>query len=148
MDTVGKKRRGEIMARIRSRDTGPELRLADALRRARASGWRRCRRADGVATPDFVWAKERLALFADGCFFHGCPDCYRTPKSNAEFWDRKIRLNRARDSRQTAELGRLGWMVLRVFECQIGSKRDAELYARIVSRMILPPRRKACPKES
>lgn len=142
MDTVTREKRSEIMSKIRSRDTSPELAVASALRRARATGWRRCRRIGKIARPDFVWPTERLALFIDGCFWHKCPECYRCPKTNRTFWRAKARGNLARDRRQSAALRLAGWLVLRVFECEIRRRGDAGFFARVVGGMVLEPRRR------
>lgn len=143
MDTVTRERRSEIMSRIRSRDTGPEIAVASALRRAGATGWRRCVRVGKIARPDFVWRREKIALFVDGCFFHRCPECYRCPKTNRTFWRAKVRGNLNRDRRQTLALRLAGWLVLRVYECQVKARAEAEWFARVLARMALPPRRSA-----
>jgi DNA mismatch endonuclease (patch repair protein) len=66
--------------------------------------------------PDFVFPADRLAVFVDGCFWHGCPKHYTRPANNRAFWERKLRANRARDRQVNRELKRLGWRVLRVWE--------------------------------
>ena len=66
--------------------------------------------------PDFVFARQRVVVFVDGCFWHGCPKCYRRPKSNRKFWDAKFTRNRARDVQVTKALRRAGWKVVRVWE--------------------------------
>jgi len=66
--------------------------------------------------PDFVFRRERVAVFVDGCFWHGCPKCYRRPKSNRKFWDAKAARNRARDAEVTRALRRAGWTVVRIWE--------------------------------
>jgi DNA mismatch endonuclease, patch repair protein len=92
-----------------------ELRMAAALRAAGITGWRR--QAAVFGNPDFVWRAERVALFVDGCFWHGCPQCNRAvPKTNAMFWLSKIARNRERDRQVTRELRRGGWAVFRVWE--------------------------------
>ncbi|MCB1077899.1 MAG: hypothetical protein KDM64_08750 [Verrucomicrobiae bacterium] len=67
----------------------------------------------------FFFQAERVALFVDGCFWHGCPKCYRRPKSNQAFWDEKIRKNTARDRAVNRELKRKGWIVVRVWEHEL-----------------------------
>jgi len=110
-------RRGQLMARIRS--TGnktTEQRLALLLRRQRLVGWRR--HLDMPGRPDFVWPKDRLSVFVDGCFWHG-HRCGRnvTPKTNAAAWRDKIRKNRNRDRKATRLLRRREWTVVRMWEC-------------------------------
>lgn len=91
-----------------------ELRLAKLLRKKKIWGWRRHPPLPGH--PDFAFGKEKVALFVDGCFWHGCERCYRRPKSNVAFWARKVRENIDRDHRVNRELRGRGWNVLRIWE--------------------------------
>lgn len=117
-DTVDAATRSRMMAAIRSRgNQSTESRLAKALRREGLSGWRRHLALPG--TPDFAWPMERVAVFVDGCFWHGCPRCYRAPKQNAGFWREKVLTNRRRDRRVSRQLRQEGWSVLRVWECRV-----------------------------
>ncbi|HPE13915.1 MAG: DNA mismatch endonuclease Vsr [Gemmatimonadetes bacterium] len=110
--------RSRNMAAIRSRgNRTTELRLAAALRFFGLKGWRRHLPLPG--RPDFAWPKERVAVFVDGCFWHGCPKCYRPPKHNAAFWREKIETNRRRDRRVARQLRADGWSVLRIWECKV-----------------------------
>lgn len=109
--------RSELMARINSKDTRPELRLRKAL-------WARGRRyrlhaKTPAGRPDVVFPGPRLAVFVDGCFWHGCPDHYVRPRSRADFWADKLRTNVERDRRQTLELEAAGWQVCRIWEHEI-----------------------------
>jgi DNA mismatch endonuclease (patch repair protein) len=70
-------------------------------------------------TPDVVFPRARLAVFIDGCFWHGCPEHYRAPKANAEFWRAKIERNTSRDRRVDRELLDMGWRTVRVWEHEI-----------------------------
>ncbi|WCJ58255.1 very short patch repair endonuclease [Fontisphaera persica] len=84
------------MSRIRSCENATtEIRLIQLFRIHKIKGWRRNQRLPGK--PDFVFPKSRLAVFVDGCFWHGCPRCYRRPLSNQQYWDAKILRNRQRD---------------------------------------------------
>lgn len=117
--TFGGLRRGQLMARVRSvRNRTTELRLALLLRRRRIFGWRRHLRLPGK--PDFSWRKQRLAVFVDGCFWHG-HHCGRnvTPKTNANAWRDKIRANKIRDCRTNRLLRKAGWTVIRLWECSL-----------------------------
>ncbi len=118
----------------RSRDTRPEL----ALRRAaHALGLRyrvaarplpRIRR-----TADMVFTRARVAVFLDGCFWHGCPTHHRAPAANSGYWSEKVARNRARDAEVDALLAAAGWRVLRVWEHEDpaeAARRVAELVAR------------------
>jgi len=114
-DMFSKAKRSAVMSLIRGRgNKGTELALVAVLRHHHITGWRRNQKVFGK--PDFVFRAERLALFVDGCFWHGCPRCYRRPKSNRRFWDAKALRNRERDRRVSRELRRRGWRVLRVWE--------------------------------
>lgn len=115
--TFGGLRRGQLMSRVRS--TGnqtTEKRLASLLRAAGVVGWRRHQFVPG--RPDFVWPKDKVAVFVDGCFWHG-HDCGRnvTPRTNAKAWRDKIERNQARDRHATRVLRQVGWKVMRVWEC-------------------------------
>ena len=63
-------------------------------------------------------------MFVDGCYWHGCPRCYRAPKTNTEFWSDKLRGNRQRDARDTEVLRDAGWTVLRFLGCEIADELD------------------------
>jgi DNA mismatch endonuclease (patch repair protein) len=106
------------MSRIRSSgNAATELRLVFYLRSAKVSGWRRNQKILGK--PDFVFPANRVAVFVDGCFWHGCPRCYRRPKSRQKYWDAKVAGNVARDRRNRARLRRLGWRVVRIWEHEL-----------------------------
>ncbi len=104
------------MAAVKSHgNRSTEKRLRSILRNAHIRGWSgQEKRLPGV--PDFVFPRSRLAVFVDGCFWHGCPRCYREPRTSVSYWQRKRQRNIARDRRVSAKLRRLGWSVLRVRE--------------------------------
>lgn len=107
--------RRRIMVAIRGRgNRSTELVLATAMRRDGLHGWRR--HADLPGRPDFVFKKCKVAVFVDGCFWHGCPKCYKPPQRNEAFWFNKVQSNRKRDRRVARQLRSLGWVVLRVWE--------------------------------
>jgi DNA mismatch endonuclease Vsr len=96
-----------------------ERRLRSGLVRAGVRDWK-VRAAGLPGTPDFVFNNARVAVFADGCFWHGCRTCNpKPPHSNAAFWLAKMEMNRAKDRRHTTELKRAGWKVIRVWEHDI-----------------------------
>src|SRR2546425_4042314 len=66
-------------------------------------------------TPDVVFAPEQLAVFVDGCFWHGCPDCYREPKSRTEYWRMKVQRNKDRDANVNTACVTKGWRVVRLW---------------------------------
>ncbi len=106
------------MSLIRSRgNKATELRLIGVFREYGITGWRRNQPLLGK--PDFTFRRERVVVFVDGCFWHGCPKCYKRPGSNQEFWDTKIANNRKHDRLVGRELRRLGWHVLRIWQHQL-----------------------------
>lgn len=144
-DVFSKKKRSQVMARIRSRgNAATELALAKLFRRHQITGWRRhvqlrianeeLRMREGgggkirtlkfgirhfKVRPDFIFPQFRLAVFVDGCFWHGCPRHGTQPKGNAAFWRKKISGNRTRDRLVTRTLRRGGWKVIRIWECTL-----------------------------
>lgn len=110
--------RSRVMAAVPSKNSRPELKLRKALTAAGIRGYR-LHRADLPGSPDVVFTKQRLAVFVDGCFWHGCPQCHRAPKANADYWTVKVTRNRERDERVNTELVQRGWRVLRIWEHQV-----------------------------
>jgi DNA mismatch endonuclease (patch repair protein) len=103
------------MAAIHSAgNKGTELKLAGILRMHGIGGWRRHQTLPGE--PDFAFRRERLAVFVDGCFWHGCRLHLRMPKGNRRYWQGKIARNVDRDRETNRLLRRAGWGVLRVWE--------------------------------
>jgi len=100
------------------------------LRSNRVSGFRKHWSVAGK--PDFAWPKVKVALFVDGCFWHGCPRCDRPSKSNLGFWRDKLTANRQRDLRVSRKLRRDGWRVLRVWEWAVGERRTLRRIKRAV----------------
>ena len=122
--TFGSLSRSELMSRVRGvKNKTTDERLAHFLRRSGLRGWRRHKRM--VGRPDFIWLAEKLAVFVDGCFWHG-HSCGKNvaPRTNAQRWRQKIEGNRARDIRVAAALRRQGWRVIRIWECQLAKKPD------------------------
>jgi DNA mismatch endonuclease (patch repair protein) len=115
VDIISKKRRSQIMAAIKSRgNKTTEIKLAAIFRRNRISGWRRCYPLFG--NPDFVFPKQRIAVFVDGCFWHGCRWHCRMPKSRQGFWALKITGNKDRDRKVGKILREKNWKVIRLWE--------------------------------
>lgn len=100
----------------RSVDTRPEKALRSALHR-RGFRFRKHRRPipSLACKPDVVFPRERVAVFVDGCFWHGCPDHGRVPQTNADWWTLKFARNQARDTRNTTILREAGWIVIRAW---------------------------------
>ena len=125
-DIFTKAKRSEVMARIRSRgNRATELRMIAIFREQGITGWRRNQRLFG--RPDFVFRKQRVAVFVDGCFWHGCPRHATMPASNRAFWKAKLARNAQRDREVTRALRKAGWRVLRVWECDLGASRPARV---------------------
>ena len=134
-DVFTKAKRSAVMGRIRSHgNRATELRLIALLRAHGITGWRRKARVFGK--PDFVFRRERVAVFVDGCFWHGCPRHATMPASNRAFWKAKLARNAARDREVTRALRKAGWRVLRVWECALTRRRSARTAARIVRALV------------
>jgi DNA mismatch endonuclease (patch repair protein) len=102
------------MRRVRTRWTEPEVRVARELRLLGIAYTSKTNHLPG--RPDFVAINHRVAVFVDGCFWHGCPRCYRAPLSNRRWWSSKITENRRRDRRKDVALRRLGYSTLHIWE--------------------------------
>lgn len=115
MDTFSAKKRSWIMAQVKSiggRST--EKLFVTVLRESKIVGWRRHYHIFGK--PDFAFPRKKVAVFIDGCFWHGHPQKCRVPQSNREYWVKKISRNVARDKLVTRTLKGKGWNVLRIWE--------------------------------
>ena len=136
-DVFSKSKRSEVMSLIRSRgNKATELAFMTLLRASKISGWRRhltiklpdsinsTRIKKGKVKPDFVFKAKRVAVFIDGCFWHGCPVHSVSPKSNQEFWSMKLADNRTRDRYVNRTLRKAGWAVFRVWEHQLLKRGD------------------------
>jgi DNA mismatch endonuclease (patch repair protein) len=123
--------RSALMGRIRSRDTEPET-LLRAAQWARGLRYRLNARTP-VGKADIVVPGQKLAVFIDGCFWHGCPDHYVRPRSRADFWAAKLLENTTRDIRQTAALEALGWRAVRVWEHDVHESLPA-----VVEEILIP----------
>ena len=129
-DIFSRQVRSRVMASIRSKgNSRTELRLVNIFRRNRFTGWRRHRKVLG--NPDFVFFEVRLAIFVDGCFWHGCPTHYRrqpgtqtSGTSNAHYWLPKFKRTRRRDRLNAIRLRRMGWTILRLWEHELASEEQ------------------------
>jgi len=142
-DWLTREQRSRNMASIRSKDNSTTERVfLSMLRQAGITGWRRHLNLPG--NPDFVFRSKRLAIFLDGCFWHGCPRCYRLPQDNRSYWKKKIIGNRRRDRSRSRELRSLGWRVLRIWEHALKTPRGrSQILKRvraILSKQWKPPR--------
>jgi DNA mismatch endonuclease (patch repair protein) len=138
VDQISAERRSAVMAKIKGKDTGPELRVRKA---AHALGLRfRLHRSDLPGKPDLVFPKFRLALFVHGCFWHQHAGCRRAsmPKSRTEYWEAKLRRNVQRDAVNGSALESMGWHSIVIWECETN---DAETLEEIIRHRVgLPVR--------
>ena len=117
-DIFSKKKRSEIMSRVKSHgNAATEIRLIDIFHEHGIKGWRRSRMVFGK--PDFIFPKTRLAIFVDGCFWHGCPTHGAIPITNKRFWEEKIKRNINRDHIVRQKLRALGWRILRIWQHEL-----------------------------
>ncbi len=119
-DVFTKEKRSEVMSRIRGKgNKGTELAMIRILRDHHISGWRR--NQEVLGKPDFVFQKQRVAMFVDGCFWHLCPIHSNMPKNNSEFWKQKLQGNKNRDGYVSKMLKRDQWLVIRVWEHELSN---------------------------
>ena len=146
-DVFSKAKRSAVMSRIRSRgNKATELALATFFRRHKITGWRkqlevRIQKSGARSfkvRPDFIFPKLKLAVFVDGCFWHGCPQHGTQPKGNRAFWKKKFARNIARDRLVNRALRRAGWRVLRIWEHTLRwATKDARNEAQLLRKIQL-----------
>jgi DNA mismatch endonuclease (patch repair protein) len=118
-DVFSKEKRSEIMAGIRGKgNRSTEWRLRARLIAAGISGWR-INATDITGKPDFVFDEAKIAIFVDGCFWHGCRRCRNIPTTNTDFWSAKIEATIKRDQKVMLSLSNSGWRVLRFWEHEL-----------------------------
>lgn len=131
-DVFSKEKRSDIMRRVKSqKNKSTELQLIEVFKEQHIIGWRRNYKVKGH--PDFVFPKQRIAVFVDGCFWHG-HDCRNTrPSDNQSYWQKKRERNVERDKATTAQFEARGWTVLRIWECELKKKNREQLLQKIQS---------------
>lgn len=131
-DVFDKKKRSDIMRQVRSKDNkSTELKLIEIFREEHITGWRRGYPVKGH--PDFVFLKKKIAVFVDGCFWHG-HDCRNTrPSDNQEYWQKKRERNIRHDKEITELFEARGWRVLRIWECEFKRKNRQALLDKLYS---------------
>lgn len=120
-DVFDGKKRSEIMKKVRSRNNkSTELKLIQVFRENSIKGWRRGYPVKGH--PDFVFLDKKIAVFVDGCFWHG-HNCRNTrPADNADYWTKKRERNMKHDKEITELFDKRGWRVIRIWECELKKK--------------------------
>lgn len=133
MDTIPPSERSEIMSRVRSKDTRPEMLVR---RLVFAEGYRyRLHDRKLPGSPDLVFRGRAKVIFVHGCFWHRHEHCAlaRMPKSRLDFWEPKLTANKVRDARNRKLLAKEGWKVLTIWECQL---KDIERLKRTIRRFL------------
>lgn len=131
-DRLTPAQRSYNMSRIRSTDTAPERAVRRLLHRL---GYRyRLHSKELPGRPDLAFRSKKKVIFVHGCFWHRhrCAKGRLTPKTNADYWQKKFENNRLRDRANAALLRKMGWRVLVVWECQLTKKRSGRLLDRLV----------------
>ncbi len=131
-DVFAPEKRSQVMSRIRSRgNRDTELRMIALFKTTGIRGWRRSEPLFGK--PDFVFRRERIAVFVDGCFWHGCPKPKHAPlpRNRADWWAKKLAQNKIRDRLVTRTLQSRGWRVIRVWECSLTRKSSPQTAQRL-----------------
>ena len=120
-DVHTKAQRSRNMAAIHGKgNKSTEIKLIRLLRKYKLTGWRR-HYEQLPGKPDVVFPRKKLAIFLDGCFWHGCPCCKLNPASNRKFWRKKIGENKIRDRKNTKQIKAGQWKVMRIWEHQLKS---------------------------
>lgn len=119
--------RKRTMQAVKSKGTRLEKRLFATLSGMGISGWRK-NASDITGKPDVAFPKQKIAVFVDGCFWHGCPYCKRKlPETNQVYWVRKIKRNIELAEIYNEQLSRKGWIVIRIWEHEIREKTTLKL---------------------
>lgn len=133
-DVFTKAKRSEVMSKIRGKgNKDTEVALAKMFRANGITGWRR--HYDIVGKPDFAFPKQKLAVFVDGCFWHGCPKHGTQPKGNKAFWQAKLEANKSRDRKVNRLLRANGWRVLRIWEHDLMKSRQVSTMRRVLQAL-------------
>ena len=134
MDIWSKEKRSEVMSRILSKDTKPEKMVRSILH---SMGYRfRIHINNLPGKPDIVLKKYNAIIFVNGCFWHMHTECKegRIPSTRAEYWSKKLLGNKTRDEKNIRKLRRLGWKVMRVWECEV--ENNPERVMRRIDRFL------------
>lgn len=141
VDIWDKKKRSEVMSKIRPKDTKPEILVRKALF---AKGFRYRKNYNKLpGKPDIVLPKYKTVIFVHGCFWHGhekkdCIDSH-IPKSNIDFWTKKIARNKERDKENINKLNSDGWRVITIWDCEIKGKKEIEVVIQSIINILQQP---------
>ena len=144
MDKLTTQQRHFCMSRIKGKDTKPELIVRKFLYN---HGIRYRLHKDSLpGKPDIVISKQKIAIFVNGCFWHGHENCkhYTIPKSNIDYWKEKIQKNRKRDARNYFLLSKLGWKNIVIWECQLSSKQREDTLMALLVKINIAKCEQAC----
>lgn len=133
-DIFDKNKRSNIMQKVRSKNNkSTELKVIDLFKQNNITGWRRNYKVKGH--PDFVFLNKKVAIFVDGCFWHG-HDCRNTrPSDNAEYWKNKRERNISHDKQITNLFESRNWTVLRIWECELKKSNQQQTLDRILKAL-------------
>jgi DNA mismatch endonuclease (patch repair protein) len=133
MDRFDKLTRSRVMSRSRSRGSrSTEWKFRSLLMRSGVKGWTLGHGSGVTGSPDVVFVRARLAIFLDGCFWHGCQRCRSIPSTNRAFWMNKIQKNKKRDKKVQRILRAKGWKVMRVWEHELKTE-STEVLCRVLN---------------
>ena len=116
MDTLSKEERSKRMSLIRSKWTRQEILASSVLK---ASKIKHVMHPKIPGSPDIILKDKRIAIFLNGCFWHGCPRCYKPPQTNKAYWLDKVRRNKSRDAKNASALRKAGWSVIKLWEHEV-----------------------------
>jgi DNA mismatch endonuclease (patch repair protein) len=137
-DVFGPEKRSQVMSNIRGvGNHSTELRLISVMKEYGIKGWRRRRPVFG--NPDFVFYDAKIAVFVGGCFWHGCPEHYRSPQTNAKYWQQKYTKNTRRDEKVSHHLAALGWRVVRIWEHELKRTTQDKVAERLAPLLTTKP---------
>ena len=128
-----------LMKSVRQTGTKPENHIHEELLRRGLQLQTSTRPISEIRlTADFVFPSEKLSVFIDGCFWHGCPDHFKLPLTNRDWWEEKVSETVRRDRRQTAKLNDAGWSVVRIWEHETPSAAVDKIIAALSPRQVRP----------
>lgn len=134
-DIVSKEKRSDIMSKVHSKNNkSTEQKLIKIFKKYKITGWRRNYKV--IGHPDFVFLNKKLAIFVDGCFWHG-HGCRKLPDSNREFWLNKQEYNKIHDEKISKYFISRGWIVMRIWECELRKRNEESIAQKIIEILTL-----------